>query len=303
MPPLHALAAFEAVARHRSFSKAAEELFLTHSAVSHRIRILEEHLDTQLFLRVSKQVVLSAKGEAFLETVRETLMRLHAASSSLRRNARRLLRISVLPAFAAGWLIQRLGDFYRTQPDVELEIQTTGQLANLRAGEGDVGIRFGAGDWPGLVGHKLFTESMYPVASPEYLAGAGPVQDPADLAGKTFLRHRMLAWKPWFDAARLDWPEPASGPVFSDMGFLLEAAISGHGIALARSTLTTAHLDSGRLVQLTDVVAPSDWSFYVVHVPEAASRPEVLAFTTWITATAKHQHRPDFSLRLAACAD
>src|SRR5690606_115783 len=120
-PPLHALTAFEAVARHASFSKAAQELYLTHSAISHRIRLLEEHLGTQLFLRLGRQVVLTPRGEAFLAVVREALTRLHRATSRLKEHNRRSLRVSVLPAFASAWLIQRLGDFYRSYPDIDLD--------------------------------------------------------------------------------------------------------------------------------------------------------------------------------------
>lgn len=299
-PPLHTLAAFEATARHLSFAKAAEELFLSHSAVSHRIRILEEHLDTQLFLRLNRQVVLTPKGETFLLTVRDTLMRLHHAVAALRQNACPVLRISVLPAFAAGWLIQHVGAFHRLHPEIDLEIQTTGELVNLAAGEADLGIRFGPGHWPGLVLTKLFTEYMFPVASPEYLGQIGGISEPAQLQGAVLLRHRRLPWKPWFDVAGLKWEEPAVGPTYSDMGVMIEAAASGHGVALGRSTLTAAHLKAGRLVRLTEIAAPSDWSFYLAHGPDAEKRAEVLAFKSWIMEAASAHRAGKAPSRLRA---
>lgn len=288
IPPLHSLTAFECAARHQSFAKAAEELFLTHSAVSHRIRVLEEHVGTQLFLRMNKQVVLTSKGTIFLETVRDILVQLQAASARLRHSARSLLRISVLPAFAAGWLIQRVGDFHRLHPDIELEFQSTQELVSLKARQADVAIRFGAGEWPGLVVEKLFDEWMFPVASPEYLEQFGEVDSPERLEGAVLLRHRLLTWKPWFEVAGLSWAEPAVGPLYSDLGLMLEAAVCGQGIALARSSLIAAHLKSGRLLQLTDFIAPSEWSFYLAYAPEAAVRPEVMQFAAWILDAARN---------------
>lgn len=287
LPPLHALAAFEAAARHKSFAKAAEELFLTHSAVSHRIRLLERHLDTPLFLRLNKQVVLTPKGEAFLETVRETLDRLHRASTSLRQGERRVVRASVLPAFASSWLLRHVGEFFGAHPDIDLEIHTTGQSANLKAGEADIGIRFGPGGWPGLVAHPLFTEWMFPVASPVYLESFGDIALPEDLQGAVLLRNPKLSWRPWFEAAGLAWPEPSAGPLFSDMGFMLAAAAKGQGVALGRSTLVQEPLAAGELVRVAQVVAKSDWHFHLVHLPETQSRPEVAAFAEWLLDTAR----------------
>lgn len=292
-PPLHALTAFEAVARHESFSKAALELYLTHSAISHRIRVLEEHLGAQLFLRLNKKVALTPRGEAFLSVVREALTKLHHAASRLKAHGRRTLRVSVLPAFASTWLIQRLGDFYRSHPDIDLEIQATGQLANLRSGEVDVGIRYGAGDWPGLRAERLFADVVYPVASPEYLASHPPIRSPEQLQEAVLLRNRRLPWKPWFDAAGLDWPEPSAGPIYSDVGLMLEAAAIGQGVALARHVLVTAQVKEGRLVRLTDVVAPSQWHFYVAFSPEALQRDEVTAFVHWVLERAQGEPLQD----------
>lgn len=287
MPPLHALAAFEAAARHGSFARAAGELYLTHSAVSHRIRMLEQHLETRLFYRLNRQVSLTPQGEAFLVTVRDALARLHAAASGLRDSARRALRVSVMPAFAASWLIHRLGDFYRSYPDIDLELQTTARLVSFRSGEADIGVRYGPGDWPGLESALLFSDHVFPVASPEYLASVPAIAGPADLTQCVLLRHRRLPWRPWFDAAGLHCDEPASGPVFSDVGFMIDACASGQGIALARSTLAAPHIDSGRLRRLTDVAAASEWHFFVVHTPEAGLRPEVAAFRSWLVDRAR----------------
>lgn len=292
-PPLHALTAFEAAARHESFSKAAAELYLTHSAISHRIRILEEDLGVRLFLRLNKKVVLTPKGEAFLAVVRDALTKLHQATSQVKKHTRRRLRVSVLPAFASSWLIQRLGDFYRSCPDIDLEIQATGQLANLKSGEVDVGIRYGAGDWPGLRAERLFSDVVYPVASPEYLASRRSIRTPEELQGAVLLRNPRLPWKPWFQAAGLDWPEPTSGPIYSDVGLMLEAAAIGQGVALARHVLVTEPIQEGRLMRLTDVIAPSHWHFYLAFAPQALEREEVTAFVHWILERAQSEPLQD----------
>ena len=284
LPPLHALTAFEAIARHGHFARAAAELFLTASAVSHRIRSLEAQLGMRLLDRDSHGVRVNENGARLLLEVRAALAALQAGAARIGIESRPVLRLSVLPAFASGWLVQRLGSFYRAFPDIELEIASTSQLVNVKAGECDAAIRYGAGQWPGLAADRLCNDVVFPAASPEYLASIPAIEKPGDLAGAVFLRHRLLPWRRWFAAAGLDRPEPDTGPLFSDAGLMLDAAVSGHGIALARGLLAKPHLESGRLVALTRVRCDSEWNFHLVYRPEDVARPELAAFRDWLLA-------------------
>lgn len=282
MPPLHALAAFEAAARYLSFARAADELCLTHSAVSHRIRQLESHLGTRLFLRLNRHIALTPQGESFLRVVREALAKLQEGAAGLVEGRTIHLRISVLPAFASYWLIQRVADFHARHPDIELEVETTPLLANLKAGEVQVGIRLGEGGYPGLEAHQLFADEIFPVASPAYLQRFGPMREPRALEGAVLLRNRRVPWRPWFAAAGLDWPEPAAGPMYGDGGFMLDAAVGGQGVALGRTSLVAEAVRHGALVRVGGVAAPAPANFFAVHLPESAARPEVAAFMAWL---------------------
>lgn len=287
LPPLHALAAFEAAARHQSFTKAAEELCLTHSAVSHRIRQLEESLGTKLFLRLNRNILLTPAGSQFLETVRESLHKLQSASSRLSSGGRSAVRISVAPAFASQWLAHRIGDFQARHPKIDLEIQTTSHMVNLRTEDVAVGVRFGDGQWPGTHCVKLFSDEFAPVCSPAYLDKVGPIRAPEDLKRAVLLRNSRVPWKEWFDAVGLDWEEPASGPLFAEVNLLLDAAVNGAGVALAGRVLTTAGLRSGRLVKVLEATALSRRAFYAVCLPENLQKPEVAALIEWLVAEAR----------------
>lgn len=287
LPPLHALAAFEAAARHQSFAKAAEELFLTHSAVSHRIRQLEESLGAKLFLRLNRSILLTPAGAQFLETVRETLHKLQSASSRLAADRRLGVRISVAPAFPSQWLAHRIGEFLAKHPTIDLEIQSNSHMVNLRTEDIDVGVRFGDGHWPDHHCVKLFSDEFSPVCSPAYLQKVAPIRAPQDLKRAVLLRNSKVAWKEWFDAVGLDWEEPRSGPLFAEVNLLLDAAASGAGVALAGRVLTTAGLRSGRLVKVLDATAHSKRAFYAVCLPEKLQRREVAVFVEWLAAEAR----------------
>ncbi len=289
LPPLNALAAFEAVSRHRSFTKAAKELFLTHSAVSQRVTQLEKHLNVQLLARSKRAVELTAAGARYLDSVRDALSTLALASDRFSGTEPRQLRVSVVPVFASNWLISRLRSFHRLHPNVDLDIQSSTALANVKTGEVDVAIRWGKGEWPGLERVKLFSDELFPVCSKSYLEEIGALQSPADLRRAVLLRHSYQPWKPWFDKAALDWPEPTRGPVFSDSSLMLQAAADGHGVALARRMLTEDLLDQGLLVKLFDISAFIEEAFHVVFVRESLQRGEVAAFVDWIQSVAAEE--------------
>ena len=288
LPPLHALAAFEAAARHLSFQKAADELCVTQSAISHRLRQLEDDLGVKLFLRISRNVALTPQGETYLIAVRKALVDIEVATRGIARAARHTLRISVAPGIGTKWLVTRLADFQRAHPETDLILSASMHLADIKSGEMDVGVRYGNGHWPGLVALKLSDEVLMAVCAPAYPAGVGGLRQPADLVRAQLLRlrHGSLPWKPWFEAAGLDWPEPTGGMQFDDPVMLLEAAVAGNGVALSAGKLVEPYIAAGALMQ-PFAIAPRDRGYYVVLAPESREKPWVMAFVDWLVRTAR----------------
>lgn len=278
LPPLHTLPAFEAAARLGSFLAAATALHLTPSAISHRIKQLEEHLGQPLFERRHRAVVLTAAGRRYLAVVREALLRLDEASAVLRAPRRERLRISAAPALGSKWLVARVAEYQQDHPDLEFTLGTATGLGPLLNGEADIGLRYGEEEWPGLLAWKLFEERVFPVCSPTLAAN---LQTPTDLDGVRLLRHPLLSWSRWFAAAGLRRPEPASGPTYEDALLMLEAAVAGHGVALMAATLAQPYLDEGRLVRPFAEDCP-DRSFYIVAPPAVQEKPAIMDFIRWL---------------------
>ncbi len=278
LPPLHTLPAFEAAARLGSFLAAAEALHLTPSAISHRIKQLEEHLGQPLFERRHRAVVLTAAGRRYLAVVREALLRLDEASAVLRAPSLERLRISAAPALGSKWLVARVAEYQQRHPDLEFTLGTATGLGPLLNGEADLGLRYGEEEWPGLLAWKLFEERVFPVCSP---ALAANLQAPTDLDGVRLLRHPLLSWSRWFAAAGLRRPEPASGPTYEDALLMLEAAVAGHGVALMAATLAQPYLAEGRLVRPFAEDCP-DRSFYIVAPPAVQEKPAIMDFIRWL---------------------
>jgi LysR family glycine cleavage system transcriptional activator len=289
LPPLNELAAFEAIARHRSFTKASKELFLTPSAISQRLRQLEKRLDAQLLVRTRRSVQLTTEGARYLQAVSDALSSLRAASEDLAETGTRRLRLGIVPALASNWLIYKLQAFYRRFPDIDLDIQSAIAMTNVGAGEVDVAIRLGKGDWPGLEKLKLFPDELLAVCSKAYLKQVRKLRSPADLRGAVLIRNAIQPWKPWFEIAGLDWPEPARGPLFSDSTLALQAAADGHGVALGRRILVRKLLERGTLVPLFDISAAMEEAFFVVYRKASLERPEVAAFVDWIKSVAEDE--------------
>jgi len=295
VPPLAELTAFEAIARHRSFTKASKELFLTPGAVSQRLRQLEERLGTQLVVRTRASVQLTSDGARYLEAVRDALSKLANATESVSAAAKtKRLRLGVMPAFAGNWLIHRLRGFHQQYPEIDVEIDSAIAMAKVEAGEVDIGIRWGKGGWAGLEQVKLFPDELLAVCSKAYMDELGDLRSPADLKNAVLLRNAMQPWKPWFDKAGLDWAEPERGPLFNDSTLALHAAAQSQGVALGRRMLVQQLIAQGALVQLFDITASIEEAFYVVYLGASLARPEVSAFVEWITAAAHEE-------RLAAC--
>jgi LysR family transcriptional regulator, glycine cleavage system transcriptional activator len=288
LPPLHSLTAFECVARHQSFAKAAEELCITHSAVSHRIKQLEDSVGTRLFDRLNRNVALTSAGARFLETVRESLHRLEVASRQVTSGDRVTLRVSARPAIASNWLAYRIADFQLKHPKIDLHLEAGTALADLRSREADVCLQYGEGDWPGCHALRLFTDEFHAACSPEYLRKAGPFRQPSDLQRATLLRTPpKVPWRPWFEAAGLDWEEPSTGPIFGEATVLLAALANGAGVGLAGRIAAAPHFHSGRLVRVFDIGVPAPRSLYAVCLESSRGRPEIALFMEWLASEAR----------------
>lgn len=287
LPPVHALSAFEAAARLGSFAVAAEELCITPSALSHRIRLLEEFVGVRLFIRDGRVVTLSEFGRRYLDVVRAALRTLtdfplpHKSAPAQPR-----IKITLPPTFARYLLVPRLAEFSSRYPEIVVELFLSVPLYDLSLSESDVEVRFGIGNYPDLVTEKLFEEPSFAVASPSYLEKIGGLKTPSDLQKATLLRSALEPWQPWFEAAGLDWPEPASGLRLDDLGLLLEAVRHGHGVALTRKHFAQHLLESGEVVRLFDVCLKTPpHAYYVVYEKQTRERPEVDAFIEWLRST------------------
>jgi LysR family glycine cleavage system transcriptional activator len=283
MPNFSALRAFEAAARHQNFSRAAEELNLTHGAISHQVRALEEDLGLLLFVRNGRHVTVTPQGLRFAQVLGRAFADIADGADALRPGANRnRLTVSAIPSFAARWLAPRLGHFIELYPDTELALHSSSELQDLARDGIDVGIRFGRGHYPGLVAERLMGDVYYPVVSPNYRGGQLP-KSPSELTQASLLRSDE-PWRPWFRAAGLDLPEPKGGVLLQDQSMLLRSAVDGDGVALVRNVVAMQDIAAGTLVRLFDVSAVSRSEYYFVCPPEALARPQVQAFRTWLIA-------------------
>ncbi|MFJ2989196.1 transcriptional regulator GcvA [Collimonas sp. NPDC087041] len=289
LPNLSALRAFEAAARSDSFSRAAEEIFVTPGAISHQIRALELELGVPLFMRNGKRITITAQGQRFAAIIRKSLNEIAIAAEALKLDAtQKRITISALPSFAARWLAPRLWKFIDLHPDTEVVLQSSNHLNDLEREPIDVGLRYGLGNYPGLVVEKLMDDFYYPVASPQYRGGKLP-KTPQELEQCSLLRmDTESSWLPWFEAAGVDLVEPTGGLLIEDASMLLRSASDGLGIALTRHALALQEIASGELVRLFDVVARCPLSYYFACTKEAMDKPQVQAFHRWLTAEVRN---------------
>lgn len=288
LPPVHALSAFEAAARHGSFAVAADELCITPSALSHRIRLLEDFVGERLFLRDGRAVTLSEFGRRYLDVVKAALRALSDFPLPHRTApAQPRVKVTMPPTFARCMFVPRFAEFTAQYPDIVIEVFLSVPLYDLSLSESDVEVRFGAGKYPDLVAEKLFEEPSFAVASPSYLEKIGGLKTPADLQKATLLRSALEPWQPWFEVAGLDWPEPSSALRLDDMGLLLEAVRHGHGVGLTRKHFVQNLIATGEIVHLfPDVqLKTPPHAYYVVYEKPVRDRPEVNAFVEWLMST------------------
>jgi LysR family transcriptional regulator, glycine cleavage system transcriptional activator len=280
IPPIQCLLTFEALARLRSVTLAAEELFVTPSAVSHRVRQLEQIIGTKLFGRADFS--LTTEGSEYLAHVRDGLATLQKFPSAAAAPGKRKLRLAVTPTFARSILIPRLRQFTEAYPEIDLTLQVSIPLLDVVAEDADLIVRFGTGRYADMEYAQLMKDEITPLASPAFIREHGPFEAAQDLANIPLLRSPLEPWRTWFAANGLDWPEPVEGSQFNDVGLMCDAAAAGMGVGLVRLKLGAPWLDNGALVRLYPHNVPSPHAHYLCWRTGAMDRWEITAFADWL---------------------
>ncbi len=289
LPPLNALRAFEAAARHLSFTRAAAELNVTPAAVGHQVKALEDLLGVRLFRRLTRALRLTEAGQAALPALVDGFDRLAEAADAMRAHGDSgVLTISVCPSFGAMWLVPRLERFRILHPEIEIRIDGTDRLVDLTRDEADVALRYGPGGYEGVRVDWLFNRVNTPVCSPALLEGAHPLRAPQDLRHHSLLhvewKEAEASWRMWLLAAGLADIDPTRGPRFTMEAMAVQAALDGHGVALVSNVLVADELAAGRLVSPFDpgLSKPMSFSHYLLTPKDGASRPKIAAFRDWM---------------------
>jgi LysR family transcriptional regulator, glycine cleavage system transcriptional activator len=290
LPPLSALRAFEAAARLNSFSKAADELNVTPAAISHQIHALEADLGVRLFERSNRAIAPTPSARLLLPGLSEAFAGIQQAVGRLRaHNDTGTLTVTASPSFAAKWLVLRLHRFQERCDQIDVRISATDEVVDLAKGDFDMGIRYGTGRYPGLEVELLLKNEVFPACSPQLLQRGPPLRSPADLRHHALIHDQAVdrdplvpTWSMWLKAAGVKAVPAAAGLSFSAGHLALDAAIAGHGVVLAYSTIAAADLAAGRLVRLFSLSLPDLFAYYVVTAPGALHRPKVKAFRDWL---------------------
>ena len=285
-PSIRTLEAFESAARHGSYSAAANELGLTHGAISHRIRELEERLNTKLFRREGRQMVPTREAITLLTQARQALSLLQRAFPARPKAGHEKLVISAHPAFAVRWLIRRISRFAQLFPNADIEIRSTADLNDFLDPGIDLAIRYGSGPWPNATDERLGGDVLFPVCTLEYRDRL-PLNSLSDLPRANLLRHSWQPWSPWFRAAKINVPEPDSGMILSDSAMLIEAAAAGQGVALTLGRLVEQDIKSGRLIRPFELQISDTLSYYLVHRHGVKFGPIGVSFRDWMMAEFK----------------
>ena len=288
LPPLSSLRGFEAAARTESFSEAARTLNLTQSAISHQVKALEASLGQPLFLRRNRRVVLTDAGFELYGLVREVLERLETGVRRLDAYKKPgSLIVSASHAFSSCWLVPRLARFRASAPDIDVWLYASDALVDFAFDEGDLAVREGAGEWPGLAAEPMLRETLFPVCAPGLATPGRPLAEPGDLAHHTLLHdERPEDWRLWLELAGQSEVDPVPGPDFSDSGLALQAAAEGQGVALARSVLAARDLAAGRLIKPFPMAAKSASAYYLVAPEGRLAVPGVRRFRDWLLSEA-----------------
>jgi LysR family transcriptional regulator, glycine cleavage system transcriptional activator len=290
LPPLSALRAFEATARLKSFGKAAAELNVTPAAISHQIHALEEDLGVRLFHRLNRSIELTASARVLLPGLSDAFAGIHASVRRLRaHNDTGTLTVTASPSIAAKWLVLRLHRFQERNPEIDVRISTSDDVVDMTRGDFDLAIRYGTGRYPGLTVELLMQNEVFPACSPQLLENGPPLRTPEDLRHHALIHDQAVdrdplapTWAMWLKAAGVTGVPATAGLTFSVGYMALDAAIAGHGVVLAYSTIAAADLAAGRLVRLFSLALPDLFAYYIVTAPGALERPKVRAFRDWL---------------------
>ena len=291
LPSLNGLRAFEAAARHLSFTHAASELNVTQTAISHQIKRLEEELGVRLFIRQNRSLTLTQQAQEYLPGIRAAFndMRL-ATDRLLRKDDDHVLTVSTLASLAAKWLLPRLTAFQEAHAGLDVRITTSTALVDFKGRDVDAAIRWGRGHWPGVRAEWLMADEAFPVCSPALLSGKRPLRTPEDLRDHVLLHTSTNGddWRQWLTAAGL--PSDVSkqpGLTFDLILMTVQAAIDGIGVAMGRTSYVQDDISKGRLVVPFNITLPADAGFYLVSPEGIAEPPKLKAFRQWLIASAK----------------
>jgi LysR family transcriptional regulator, glycine cleavage system transcriptional activator len=292
LPPLNGLKAFEAAARSESFTRAAQELNVTQGAISHQVKALEVTLGLKLFHRERQRLILTEAGRDYLTVIRDALDQIAVGTERLlQRQESGVLTVSTSPDFAAKWLVNRLSRFAEKYPDVDLRVSATTHYVDFARDDVDIAIRHGDGKWPGLDVQRLYSERLFPVCSPKLVAGRNRITKVADLLKFPLLRlEDAKNWTRLLEAAGVK-ASVRPGPVLNRASMLIDAAIDGQGIALARTALAAWDLINGRLVQPVDVSLRMANTYWIVCPKALSNVPKIATFRSWVLAEAADDTR------------
>lgn len=286
LPPLSAVRVFEATARHLNFTRAAEELGVSQSAVSYQIKLLEDRLGAALFTRAPRHMTLTDSGARLAPVITESFEAMRLAFANLAEDGQRILSISAPHTLSANWLAQRIGGFQMEHPAVAVRLDSSDDLIDLSHSDIDVGIRSGLGQWAGLTADRLFSVEDTPVCSPALIERLGPIRTPADLLRFPLITPADPRWIQWFSAAGLTGVglSAQSGVNFAVQHLEGKAAVAGDGVAMVNPTFFAAELASGRLVRPIDLTLRGDRSFWLVYPRDRRGSAKIRAFRGWILA-------------------
>ncbi len=289
LPPLTALRAFEAGARHLSFTRAAQDLNVSQAAISHQVRALEEYLGVRLFRRFTRKLVLTDEGRRLYPVVSDAFDQIARAVQDIGdEGAHRMLTVSLTPSFGSRWLVGRLGRFRQDHPEIDLRLHHSLDTADFVTDDVDMAVRWGRGNWTGLTVELLKGDVLAPVCHPDLLRGPKALREPRDLRQHTLLHEDDFDdWTQWLRSAGIeDEVEPRRGPVMNDPSVLIQAALGGQGVALATLAFVAEDLAAGRLVKPFELSLETEFAYYLVYPPDAIEQPKVRAFRDFLLAEA-----------------
>lgn len=293
LPHLNALKAFEAAARHESFTRAAEELFVTQGAISHQVKTLEAELGLQLFRREPQRLVLTDIGRDYLVVLRDAFDRISFGTDRLLQHQNTgVLTVSTSPNFASKWLVHRLGKFSERHPAIDLRVSANLNHIDFAHEDVDIAVRHSEGAVTGLDNTKLYAEELFPVCSPKLLHGRYALHKPEDLKHQTLLHldHRQ-DWSKWLDVAGVTEANLSRGPVLNQASMIIDAAVDGQGIALARTGLAAWDLINGRLVRPFSLALPVSYAYWIVCPKPTAKLPKIVTFRQWLLEEAANDEK------------